>query len=86
MRPARDTGRFLGQRSGDLACVFPVQGLRQLPQHRHWLSSRPGYRLTLLSLFFYPFPLACGAGEVTKFLTITLITAGKLIYAAHLPI
>ena len=54
-RPARDARRFLGRRLRALARVFPVQGQRRPPLQRHWLSSCPGYSLTLCTLFFYSF-------------------------------
>ena len=38
-----------------LARVLPGRVLRRRPQLRHWLSSCPGYFLTLCTLFFYPF-------------------------------
>src|SRR5215468_8536562 len=61
-RPARDPGRFLGQRPGELAFVGPGRELRRLRVRQRRLSSRPGYSLALCTLFFYPFPLAWGAG------------------------
>jgi formylglycine-generating enzyme required for sulfatase activity len=56
MLPACAPRRLLEQRTGVLAIIVPALGRRQRPQQLRWLSSRPGLKVILCSLLFYPFP------------------------------